>query len=98
MADVRADEAGDAHGPDERGRFGPYGGRYIPEALMAAVDELSAESIEAMTGRHPADLLDNPSTVEARVGGHPIEGLGQHARDHLDAAEVVALQRRVIER
>jgi len=26
--------------PDERGRFGPYGGKYIPETLMAAVAEL----------------------------------------------------------
>src|SRR6185295_5179721 len=24
----------------ERGRFGPYGGRYVPETLMAALDEL----------------------------------------------------------
>ena len=29
--------------PDERGRFGPYGGKYIPETLMAAVAELEAE-------------------------------------------------------
>jgi tryptophan synthase beta chain len=29
--------------PDERGRFGEYGGRYVPEALMAALDELTAE-------------------------------------------------------
>ena len=29
--------------PDERGRFGPYGGQYIPETLMAAVAELEAE-------------------------------------------------------
>ena len=29
-------------GPDARGRFGPYGGQYIPETLMAAVEELSA--------------------------------------------------------
>jgi tryptophan synthase beta chain len=29
-------------GPDARGRFGRYGGRYIPETLMAAVDELAA--------------------------------------------------------
>ena len=42
MADVRADDAGDAHGPDERGRFGPYGGRYIPEALFAALGPLSS--------------------------------------------------------
>ena len=26
--------------PDERGRFGPFGGRYVPETLMAALEEL----------------------------------------------------------
>ncbi|WP_433263599.1 tryptophan synthase subunit beta [Actinosynnema sp. CS-041913] len=30
------------HDPDERGHFGPWGGRYMPEALIAAVDELAA--------------------------------------------------------
>ena len=29
-------------GPDPRGRFGRYGGQYIPETLMAAVEELAA--------------------------------------------------------
>ncbi|MCH8201097.1 MAG: tryptophan synthase subunit beta [Chloroflexi bacterium] len=29
--------------PDDRGRFGPYGGKYIPETLMAAVAELEDE-------------------------------------------------------
>ncbi|MCP2166342.1 tryptophan synthase subunit beta [Goodfellowiella coeruleoviolacea] len=33
----------DQHGPDARGHFGPYGGRFMPEALMDALDELSAE-------------------------------------------------------
>jgi len=28
--------------PDARGRFGSYGGQYIPETLMAAVEELAA--------------------------------------------------------
>jgi tryptophan synthase beta chain len=28
--------------PDARGRFGPYGGRFVPEALVAALDELTA--------------------------------------------------------
>ncbi len=31
------------HDPDERGHFGPYGGRFMPEALIGALDELSAE-------------------------------------------------------
>jgi tryptophan synthase beta chain len=29
--------------PDARGRFGPYGGRFVPEALVAALDELDRE-------------------------------------------------------
>ena len=29
-------------GPDSRGRFGRYGGQFIPETLMAAVEELAA--------------------------------------------------------
>ena len=35
-------------GPDERGRFGDFGGRFMPEALMAALDELTAAWQEAM--------------------------------------------------
>ena len=33
--------------PDATGHFGPYGGRFVPEALIAALDELS-EAYEAM--------------------------------------------------
>lgn len=29
--------------PDAAGRFGPYGGRYVPETLMRALEELAAE-------------------------------------------------------
>ncbi len=29
--------------PDEKGRFGAYGGRFVPETLMPALDELSRE-------------------------------------------------------
>ena len=28
--------------PDERGRWGPYGGRYVPETLMAPLEELAS--------------------------------------------------------
>jgi tryptophan synthase beta chain len=31
-----------AHEPDGRGHFGRYGGRFVPEALIAALDELAA--------------------------------------------------------
>ena len=33
--------------PDERGRFGPYGGRYVPETLIPALEELEAAFEEA---------------------------------------------------
>jgi tryptophan synthase beta chain len=35
-------EEHDKHDPDERGHFGPWGGRFMPEALIGALDELTA--------------------------------------------------------
>ena len=28
--------------PDENGHFGPYGGQYVPETLMALLEDLEA--------------------------------------------------------
>ena len=39
--------------PTQRGRFGAYGGRYVPETLIAALDEL-AEAYAAHRARRPA--------------------------------------------
>ena len=33
--------------PDENGRFGPYGGKYVPETLMPALDELEEAYLQA---------------------------------------------------
>ncbi|MCW2545299.1 MAG: tryptophan synthase, beta chain, partial [Frankiales bacterium] len=33
--------------PDASGHFGPYGGRFVPEALVAALDQLAAAHAEA---------------------------------------------------
>ena len=33
--------------PDARGRFGPYGGRFVPETLMFALEQLDAAYREA---------------------------------------------------
>ncbi len=38
-------------GPDDRGRFGAYGGRYAPETLMPALDELEREFTAAWNDR-----------------------------------------------
>src|SRR5919109_1654716 len=43
--------------PDTSGHFGRYGGRFAPEALMAALDELTAEYLAAKEDpRFQADL------------------------------------------
>jgi tryptophan synthase beta chain len=34
--------------PDASGRFGPYGGRYVPETLIAALDQLDREYAKAI--------------------------------------------------
>ena len=46
------------HEPDERGHFGRYGGRFVPEALIAALDELSAAYDKARGDREFLDQLD----------------------------------------
>ena len=33
--------------PDQGGHFGPYGGRYVPEVLMAPIEELEKAYLEA---------------------------------------------------
>ncbi len=39
---MRGDRAPLERVPDKRGRFGPYGGRFVPETLIPALDELTA--------------------------------------------------------
>jgi tryptophan synthase beta chain len=50
MADTTTDNRGvpaDAYPPDELGRFGDFGGRFVPETVMAALDELETAMDEA---------------------------------------------------
>ena len=58
----------DAHDPDERGHFGPYGGRFLPEALIAAMDELAAVYEKA---RVDPDFLDEFNTLLKGYAGRP---------------------------
>jgi tryptophan synthase beta chain len=53
--------------PDETGHFGPYGGRFVPEALMAALDELTAAYEKARTdGAFQAELAGLLSSYTGR--------------------------------
>jgi tryptophan synthase beta chain len=44
--------------PDVRGRFGPYGGRYVPETLVAPLEELEKAYAEACADGRFARELD----------------------------------------
>jgi tryptophan synthase beta chain len=72
--------------PDERGRFGPYGGRFVPETLMPALEEL--ESAYLLARNDPAfqeELLRLQRTFVGRPT--PIT----HARrlsQHLGGAQI----------
>jgi tryptophan synthase beta chain len=49
------------------GHFGPYGGRFVPEALIAALDELSAAHISAQSDSNfQAELLELHKTYSGR--------------------------------
>ena len=45
------------HWPDARGRYGAYGGKYVPETLMYALEELEAAYREARDDAEFQDLL-----------------------------------------
>ncbi|HAJ34617.1 MAG TPA: tryptophan synthase subunit beta, partial [Chloroflexi bacterium] len=37
--------------PDESGHFGPYGGKFVPETLMPALDELEEVYLKSKTDK-----------------------------------------------
>lgn len=52
--------------PDEHGRFGPYGGRYIPETLVPAFDRLTAAVHEVL--RDPSYQAELAAELKDWVG------------------------------
>ncbi|WP_433299148.1 tryptophan synthase subunit beta [Pseudonocardia sp. CA-142604] len=69
------------HEPDERGHFGRYGGRFVPEALIAALDELAAAYDKARGDR---DFLDELDRLHRDYSGRPspltdVPKLSEHA-------------------
>ena len=63
--------------PDTGGHFGPYGGRFVPETLMTALNDLTAEYLKAKgvvlgdrfttMGYGAADPVGDNSTEEGRA-------------------------------
>jgi tryptophan synthase beta chain len=55
-------------GPDERGYWGPYGGRFVPETLMAPLNELLKAYDVARTDR---DFQEQFATLLRQYSGRP---------------------------
>lgn len=51
-----------AYDPDEGGHFGPFGGRYVAEALMAVIEEVAAAYNKARSDESFLDELDRLQT------------------------------------
>jgi tryptophan synthase beta chain len=54
--------------PDLRGHFGPYGGRYVPEVLMAPLEELEQAYLQV---RHDAAFHAELKDLLANFAGRP---------------------------
>ena len=84
--------------PDAGGHFGPYGGRYVPEVLMAPIEELEQAYLAARAGsgvpgrtqRSAAELRRTPHPAVLRQPPDRTPG----RRAHLDQARGPAAHRR----
>jgi tryptophan synthase beta chain len=56
------------HEPDAGGHFGVYGGRYVAEALMAVIEEVTAAYEKERVNQDFLDTLDN---LQANYAGRP---------------------------
>jgi tryptophan synthase beta chain len=71
---------------ESRGRFGPYGGRYVPETLIAALDEL-AEAYPRIAAR--ADFRAELDELLRHYAGRPTPlYLARRASEELGGARV----------
>lgn len=72
--------------PDERGRYGPYGGRYVPETLMALLDDLEAAyrdakedpTFQAELDRYLKEFIGRPTSLY----------FAERLTDHLGGAKI----------
>ena len=56
------------HDPDAKGHFGVYGGRFVPEALMAVIEEVTAAYEKA---RGDQAFLDELDRLQRHYSGRP---------------------------
>ena len=72
--------------PDERGRFGRFGGRYVPETLIPALDELQAAYTEARND--PTFLNELDRLLKEFVGRPSGLYLAQRLTEHAGGAKI----------
>jgi tryptophan synthase beta chain len=75
------------HVPDPMGRFGSFGGRYVPETLVAALDELSAAYEEAR--RDPRFEAEVASLLNEFVGRPTRMTEVKRLTDHAGGARII---------
>ena len=73
-------------GPDERGHFGAYGGRYVAETLMPCILELEEAYAEAR--RDPAFAAELAALLRDYVGRPSPLYFAERLTDHLGGAKV----------
>lgn len=72
--------------PDENGRFGPYGGKYVPETLMPALDELEEAYLQA---RNDRDFMSELGRLQRTYVGRPTPiTYARRLSEHLGGAQI----------
>jgi tryptophan synthase beta chain len=72
--------------PDENGRFGPYGGKYVPETLMPALEELEEAYLLA---RGDKDFMAELAYLQRTFVGRPTPvTYARRLSEHLGGAQI----------
>ena len=72
--------------PDERGYFGEFGGRFVPETLIPALDELEVAFADAMADER---FLSRLNHLQASYTGRPTPvSFAERLSEHLGGARI----------
>ncbi|MBE9374203.1 tryptophan synthase subunit beta [Saccharopolyspora sp. HNM0983] len=77
----------EGHDPDARGHFGDYGGRFMPEALIAAQDELAEEYAKAQ--RDPQYLAELDDLLRNYAGRPSLLTEARRFAEHAGGARIL---------
>ena len=72
--------------PDERGKFGPYGGQFVPETLMPALDELISAYDEAIND--PQFMAEFNELLQSYVGRPSPITYAKRLSEYLGGAQI----------